>query len=117
MFNLLGCNVLNFKKILKGVNQMIKFFGTNLEIKSHLEKILNEKIDMIKQPVIRADMTIREIKEICKNEFLESIMAQSLILAGDFSLCSIIAIDRARLNKKTGFIAYEDNRPVNIRWL
>ena len=95
---------------------MIKLFG-NIESLNYLEKILGDKIHLIKQPILKADANLKEIRELCKDQILEAITATTIILHCDYALCSLIAIDRSRLNKKTGFIAYENNRIVNIRWL
>lgn len=115
--------------------KMIKFFSNHKDV-SYIEKFTGKKCGIIPHPYIEPDWDIEELKEKCSQEIKEAISADELIINGDYTLVSMIVIERHKQNKRTGFIcmkklneptAEKDKdgniihknilKPINIRWI
>lgn len=114
---------------------MIKFFSNHTDIK-FLEEFTKEEIRLIQHPYIEPEWSIEDIKRKCNKEITEAIIAEKLIINGDYSIVSIIVLARARLSRPTGFICMRKFnepstekdangniihrnvlKPVNVRWI
>lgn len=92
---------------------MITFFSNHTDT-NYINEFTGEEVELIPHPLLQAEWSVEEIEENCKNEILEAVTAEKLIINGDYTLVAIILKKRFELGKITGFIAMKKlNAPSN----
>lgn len=64
----------------------------------------NPNVVHLAHPYIEPEWTTEEVKENCKFVIELAVNAEHLIMNGDYTLVSVIVLERRKLGKKTGFI-------------
>lgn len=115
---------------------MIHFFSNHKDT-SDIEALTGEKVEVIPHPYVKPQWTTMEILcGECSSAIDRAIKADQLIINGDYTLVSLIVLERNRLGKETGFLCMEKLnaptserdaagniihqnilKPVNIRWI
>lgn len=93
-----------------------------------------EEIILIPHPLLKPEWDADQIKLQCASEIGKAVQVDTLIMNGDYTLVGLILLERAKLGKRTGFIAFRRIgggagvykgkishqavlEPVGIRWL
>jgi hypothetical protein len=121
-------------KFLGGII-MITFFSNHADT-SFIQEHTGEEVTHIKHPYIEPEWSTVDIIKNCTQEIKQAVEATTLIINGDYTIVSLIVLERFKKGKKTGFMcmkklneptAEKDSdgniihrnvlKPIGIRWI
>lgn len=114
---------------------MIKFLSNHKET-TLVEILHGEEVQLIPHPYIQPSWSVADLRRECAAIIADAVSCEKLIINGDYTLVALIAIERFKLGKKTGYVCFEKIgasqavkqadgtilhsnvlRAVNVRWL
>lgn len=92
---------------------MIHFLSNHKDT-SALEIISGEQVSLIPHPYIEPEWSVPELREKCSETISQAVAAEKLVANGDYTLVSLVVIERAKAGKQTGFLGMKKlNTPSN----